>query len=185
MLAFRVGLAGIKGIEENQIEAHGFAWGDVRIIQYLANNEQPAAWREGGPHVLEDLVRLVGREHLQEFAHNRDLIGPGHGTANDIGRVDRDAVRRSRLRDHLGRDGGHGGQVHHGRLELGVRLGQGHGHPPRTATHIHEGAGRGKVIARSDFLRRGPRRHVDAPQEGVSELWICYPLTDEETSQSE
>jgi len=32
--------------------------------------------------------------------------------------------------------------------------------------HSHEGAGRGKVIARPDFLRRGHRRHVDAPQKG-------------------
>ena len=36
---------------------------------------------------------------------------------------------------------------------------------PPAPTHIHEGPGRGEVIARSDFLRRGHRRHVDAPQK--------------------
>jgi len=67
MFAFRVGLAGLKGIEENQIEAHGLERRDMRIIQYLANDEEPAAWRERGSNVLEDLLRLVGREHLQEL----------------------------------------------------------------------------------------------------------------------
>ncbi len=60
MFAFRVGLAGIKGIEENQIEADGLERGGMRIIQNLANDEEPAARRERRPHVLEDPLRLVG-----------------------------------------------------------------------------------------------------------------------------
>src|SRR6266446_3696370 len=50
---------------------------------------KPAAWRERRPNVLEDLLRLVGRQHLEEFAHNRDLIGPRHGSADDISYLDR------------------------------------------------------------------------------------------------
>ena len=60
VFALRVGLPGIEGIEENQIEAHGLTRGGMRLIQYLANDEEPAAWPEGRPNVLEDLVRLVG-----------------------------------------------------------------------------------------------------------------------------
>ena len=105
MFTFRVGFPSREGIQENQIEAHGLEWGDMRLIEYLANDKEPAAGCEGGPHMLEDLLHLVRRQYLEEFAHNGDLIGPGHGTADNIGRVDRDAVRRSRLRDRLGRDG--------------------------------------------------------------------------------
>jgi hypothetical protein len=36
--------------------------------------------------VLEDLLRVGGRQHLEEFTHNGDLIGPGHGTADEISR---------------------------------------------------------------------------------------------------
>ena len=60
MFAFRVGLLGIEGIEENQIEAHGLERGGMRIIQNLANDEEPAPRSESRPNVLEGLLRLVG-----------------------------------------------------------------------------------------------------------------------------
>jgi len=40
VFTFRVGLPGIEGIEENQIEAHGLERGGLRIIQYLAYDEE-------------------------------------------------------------------------------------------------------------------------------------------------
>ena len=57
--------------------------------------------------------------------------------------------------------------------------------------------GEGKLVVPVDFAIRGPtlqalERHAvtncagcRACSEGVSELWICYPLTDEETPQAE
>jgi len=102
---------------------------------------------------------------LEEFSDNRDLIGPGHGTADDIRGPDSDAIRCPRLGDQLGRDRCHRREVHNCGPQLGVRLGQGNRHPSRAPTHIHEGTGRGEVIARRDFLRRRHRRHVDAPQK--------------------
>src|SRR5438128_8975469 len=60
VFAFRVGLPGIEGIEGNQIEAHGLERGGMRIIQNLANDEEPAPRSESRPNVLEDLLRLVG-----------------------------------------------------------------------------------------------------------------------------
>src|SRR4030095_14577172 len=67
VFAFRVGLAGIEGIQENQIEAYGLERGSVRLIQNLANNEEPATWGEGRSDVLEDPLRLVSLQQLEEF----------------------------------------------------------------------------------------------------------------------
>jgi hypothetical protein len=64
VFAFCVGLAGIKGIEENQIEAHGLERRGMRIIQNLANDAEPAGRGEGRPDVLEDPLRVVGRQYL-------------------------------------------------------------------------------------------------------------------------
>ena len=62
MFTFRVGLAGIKGIEENQIEAHGLERRGVRIIQYLANWVSVTA-SPPAPPPTSTRVRVVAKSY--------------------------------------------------------------------------------------------------------------------------